>query len=72
MRRSCTRRGSFCGRKGWRCVRPQEVMGHGEREASHAPGHGQPRWRRVEKATPSCEWLEVPNSEHMAQVHVEE
>ena len=29
-------------------VRTWEVVGHGERESSHAPAHGQPRRRRVE------------------------
>ena len=53
-------------------VRAREVMGHGERETSHAPGHGQPRRRRVEQATPRRERLEMPDTEHMAQVHVED
>ena len=27
-------------------IRAREVVGHGEREISHAPGHGQPSRRR--------------------------
>ena len=29
-------------------IRAREVVGHGEREISDAPGHGQPSRRRVE------------------------
>ena len=48
-------------------VGAREVM---EREISHAPGHGQVRWRRIEQATPRRERLEMPDTEQVAQVHV--
>ena len=49
-------------------VGAREVM---EREISHAPGHGQARRRRIEQATPRRERLEMPDTEQVAQVHVE-
>ena len=53
-------------------IRAREVMGHGEREISHAPAHGQPSRRRVKQATPRLERLQVPDPEHVAQLHMED
>ena len=46
-------------------------MGHGERKISNAPAHGQPSRRRVKQATPCLEVLQVSDTEHVAQLHVE-
>ena len=52
-------------------IRAREVMGHGERKISNAPAHGQPSRRRVKQATPCLEGLQVSDTEHVAQLHVE-